>query len=88
MFNLETQSYIPCALAAFHNLIIKYDLKDLEEYRKDINPNPGFQPDCDLDLLANCRPNTRETWEATEKQARVADQMWNDYLAYISEDGK
>ena len=79
---MDIQVRIPPALCAIHNFIRRYDPDEISFFDDDID---DFQPGCHAEgHLATEPPNRQVREQASTKRDQIAQQMWEDYLAFLA----
>ncbi len=79
---MEIQARIPSALAGIHNFIFCYDPTEVENMADTPDPAPGdLSVEQEFGLLARGAPTHAERTCARDKQDRIAQSMWESYLA-------
>ncbi|KAJ7598770.1 hypothetical protein C8J56DRAFT_770590, partial [Mycena floridula] len=78
------------ALAALHNFIVKLDPSDTDSYRDALDPQPGQYPanERDFGALSTTVPTRQEKKKATDRQDRIAEDMWVDYQQLLRDRGQ
>jgi hypothetical protein len=84
-FDIELQARILPALAAIHNLILKHDPTDLEDFDDVCDPDPGYV--VDFGSLADGQTSRAEKDRADKRRDVIAQKMWDSYQALLRERG-
>ncbi|KAJ7191264.1 hypothetical protein GGX14DRAFT_528865 [Mycena pura] len=88
---MATQSKIPSALIALHNVILEHDETDLERWLG--NPDAldnlmGLRRDDEIDfgrLATSLSTSAAEKRHAESTRDRIAQGMWHSYEQYLAE---
>lgn len=83
--DIALQARILPGLAAIHNLIMKHDPTDLDDFDGVHDPQPGYV--VDAGSLANGPTLPREKARADRRRDVIAQQMWDSYQALLCERG-
>lgn len=77
-FDIKTQAKIICGYLAIHNFLWVHDPSDEDSLTKATNNRLAAGP--------FAQSLTEEDEEAAERQNRIAEQIWEDYLNYTAEE--
>ncbi len=85
---MDKQARLPPALAALHNFIWKHDPDDIAAFDDVEDPQPGAHvegPATAEGQLAEGLPGVAERWQANDRWDRIAQEMWTQYQAELSQ---
>jgi hypothetical protein len=84
--DIDLQARILPGLAAIHNLIMKHDPTDIEDFEDVVrDPQPGFVPD--FGSLADGPTSRAEKARADARRDEIAQKMWESYQTLLREKG-
>lgn len=83
--DIELQARILPGLAAIHNLIMKHDPTDLQDFGEVHDPEPGYVQD--FGSLAEGPTSRAEKARADARRDRIAENMWESYQDLLRERG-
>ena len=83
---MNIQARFPPALAAIHNFIRKHDPHDLDDYENVEDPQPGSRTAGGVSegQLSAGLPRAAERRQADARRNRIAQDMWEQYIAECS----
>ena len=84
---MDIQACLPPALAAVHNFIQKHDPNDIADFDDVEDPQPGAHMEgaAAEGQLADGLPRTAERQQTNERWDRIAQDMWVQYQAELSQ---
>jgi hypothetical protein len=86
-YSMEIQARIPAALCALHNFIRRSDPTDIDDYPDATDLASGRANGAEIGDLATRAINTAERDRMSLQRDRIAQDMWDSYLAWIERGG-